>query len=81
MNVKDTVYEILRDISGVEHITNSHNIQKELFLDSLSMVVLLIKIEDALNILLDESDMNPYELVTVEDVIKLAEKYCGDGYE
>ena len=81
MGIKDTIYEILKDISGLDNITYNQNLQKELYLDSLSMVGLLIKIEDALDILLDESDMNPFELVTVEDVIKLAEKYCGDGYE
>ena len=46
------------------------------------MVTLLIMIEDTFNIILDEADMNPFDLITVEQVIKLVEKYVGgDGNE
>ena len=39
-------------------------------------------IEDEFQIVLDESDMNPFDLVTVEDVVKLVTKYMeGDNYE
>ena len=37
----------------------------------------MVTLEDDLKIELDESDMNPYDLIKVTDVIKLANKYCG----
>lgn len=45
------------------------------------MVTLLVELEDALGIELDESDMNPFDLTTAEDVIALAERYAGEAYE
>ena len=45
------------------------------------MVTLLIMVEDGFNIVLDESDMNPFDLLTVNDVIALVNKYVGDKDE
>ena len=42
------------------------------------MVMLLVEIEDNFGIELDESDMNPFDLTTVESIINMVEKYCGD---
>ncbi len=53
-------------------------LQNDLALDSLSMVLLLSEIEDAFNIELEESDLNPFDLITVQDVINLVEKYCNE---
>ncbi len=50
-------------------------------LDSLSMVTMLVEIEDSFSIELDEKDMNPFDLITVADVIKLTEGYIGDENE
>ena len=43
--------------------------------DSLRMVLLLLELEEAFGIELDESDLNPFKLITVKDVINLSEKY------
>ena len=45
------------------------------------MVTLLIEIEEQFGIELDEKDMNPFDLVTVSDAIRLAERYIGDKNE
>ncbi len=74
MNIKKRVHSILHDMSSKETISDRDNLQ-ELGLDSLDMVTLLLEVEDAFGITLDESDMNPYDLQTVEDVIHLVEKY------
>lgn len=50
----------------------------DLQLDSLRLVMLLVTLEDTFAIELDESDMDPFALVTVQDVIDLAEKYTGE---
>lgn len=81
MCIEKNVVDILFDLSGKEKIELSDRIKEDLSLDSLGMVNLLLKIEESFNIELDESDMNPFELDTVEKVIILAQKYVGDNYE
>lgn len=79
MKVKEKVYKILKELSCEEKIKDSNSLQEELMLDSLSMVTLLVELEEILNIQLDESDMNPFDLITVEDVVRLAEKCVGES--
>ena len=79
MNVFDTVAATLAELSGVEQICAGQSLQGDLGLDSIQLVTLLMELEDSFQIVLDEADMNPFDLVKVEDVIALAEKYCGRG--
>lgn len=78
MDIKEKIFEICIELSGCGDITEDKYLQDDLGLDSLSMVTLLIEIEDTFDIELEESDMNPYDLNTVEDIIDLVEKYRGD---
>ena len=79
--IEITVVEILGNL-GVENIDDfSAKLIEDLGLDSLKMVTLLIEIEDAFGIELDESDMNPFDLSTVQNVIDMVNKYCGDENE
>lgn len=75
MNIKEKVYEILRDLSGLDEISDVDLLQMDLGLDSLNMVTLLIELEDCFNIEFEESDMNPFALKKVEDIVELIEKY------
>ena len=61
-----------------KRIKNSARLQEDLALDSLSMVTLLIEIEEQLGIELDEKDMNPFELTDVQSVIDMVKKYGGE---
>lgn len=79
MNIENTIKEILTGLCGEEMIDNEAELQTDLALDSLSMVTLLVEIEESFGIELDESDMNPYDMTTVQDVIDMAEKYMGSG--
>lgn len=73
--VKTQVIEMLENLCP-EKITNtSLHLIRDLALDSLRMVMLLVMIEDIFEIELNESDMNPFELVSVQDVINLIAKY------
>ena len=82
MNIEKKVTEILSKLSGVETVVNEATLQGDLGLDSLYMIALLINIEETFEIELDESDMNPFDLKTVQDVINLIKKYCdGGNYE
>jgi acyl carrier protein len=60
---------------GAENITPTLELRDDLGLDSLQMVILLIALEDIFEIELEEADIDPALLVTVEDVISLTKKY------
>lgn len=75
MFVEEKVKSILSELSNEEIIENDSSLQDDLMLDSLAMVMLLINIEEAFNIELDESDMNPLELIVVQDLIDMINKY------
>ena len=78
MNIDKKVKNIIFELSGQETIDSDAALQGDLALDSLSMVTMLIEIEDAFEIELDESDLNPFELNTVQNVVDMVNRYCGD---
>ena len=69
------VAEILEELSSEKISDTSSLLTDDLALDSLCMVMLLVMIEEVFEIELDESDMNPFALSTVQDVINLVAKY------
>lgn len=77
METFDKVCVILSELSGIETICLEHELQSDLGLDSLQMVMLLIMLEENFQITLDESDMNPFDLINVWRVVDLVEKYVG----
>lgn len=81
MEIFEKISEILCELSGIKDIKPEDDLKEDLALDSLSMVTLLLEIEETFEIELDESDMNPFDLNTVEDAVKLVEKYRDDGNE
>ena len=66
---------------GAENITPTAELRDDLGLDSLQMVILLIALEDIFEIELEEADIDPALLVTVEDVISLTKKYTQPSEE
>lgn len=81
MNIETKVKEILYELSGKETIENTDHLLGDLALDSLMMVTMLVEIEETFAIELDEADMNPFDLGTVQNVIDMVAKYCGDENE
>ena len=81
MNITEKVIGIIKELSGKEEVNLSDNLQEDVALDSLAMVTLLVEIEEEFDIELDESDMNPFDLNTVEDTVNLVNKYGGDENE
>ncbi len=78
MKIFEKISMILNELCGIENICLEDQLQKELGFDSLQMVTLLLALEDTFHFVLEESDMNPFDLITVEDVVNLVEKYFGD---
>ena len=73
--MKEKVIELLEDICLSSITDTALTLIDELAFDSLRMVMLLVLIEDTFDIELDESDMNPFVLITVQDVIDLVDRY------
>ena len=69
------VINVINDIAPNEIKEDSDRLDEDLGMDSLGMIVLLTMIEDTFEIELDESDMNPFAMRTVQDVIDLVVKY------
>lgn len=81
MNIEEKVKGILSELSGEEEITNEMTLQNDLALDSLMMVNMLVEIEEVFKVELDEADMNPFDLSTVQSVIDMVTKYYDDKDE
>ena len=81
MNIEEKVKDILFELSGEEINDLSVFLADDLALDSLSMVTLLLEIEEVFVIELLEQDMNSYDLVTGFDIVSLVERYIGDEDE
>ena len=69
------IIEILGDLCTEKITDTSAQLLSDLAMDSLKMVMLLVMIEEVFEIELDESDMNPFALLTVQHVIDLVSKY------
>ena len=77
MKTFDKVIKILSELSGIKEIKLDDKLQGDLGLDSIQLVTLLIMIEETFQIVLNESDMNPFDLLAVSDVVDLVDKYLG----
>lgn len=77
MEIFNKLTVILSELSGKEDICLEDELQSDLGLDSLQMVTLLMMLEENFQIVLDESDMNPFDLINVWHVLNLVEKYLG----
>ena len=51
------------------------NLRNELGIDSLKMVELIIALEDAFDVKLDEADLDPANFEVVDDLYRRMEKY------
>ena len=77
MEIFNKVKNILSELTTSSSIETNDELQNDLGLDSIRLVTLLVMIEETFDIILDESDMNPFDLIKVNDVINLVEKYTG----
>ena len=78
---KSRVLAILEELCSISIQDFNLILVQDLGMDSLRMVMLLVTIEDTFEIELDESDMNPFSLITVQDVVNLAMKYVSNTRE
>lgn len=73
--MKTLVNEILKEKSFCDNITAELKLNEDLGLDSLNMVELMVELEKRFDIEIDESDLDPAALQTVEQIYALVAKY------
>ena len=82
MEIFDQVSAVLAELSGTENIRLEDELQNDIGLDSFGLVNLLLTLEESFGITLDESDMNPFDLINVQNVVTLVERYLnGESHE
>ena len=74
MTKKEKLLKVLTELSGKKGIKMTDKLES-LGLDSLAMITMIINIEEAFEVELDEKDMNPYNFETVKDVLNMVNKY------
>jgi acyl carrier protein len=79
--LEDEVISLINTLGRFEAREPSNLLEMDLGFDSLGLIILLTMIEEIFHIELDESDMNPFELRTVQNVIDLVAKYFDHSQE
>ena len=78
-DLEKQVVEVLEDLVLDSIYDPDKKLIDDLSMDSFRLVLLLVNLEETFQIELDESDMNPFALITVRDVLNLVNKYVTGG--
>jgi len=76
LDFQTKVNKIIMNLSILDKVPlASAQLKDDLGFDSLKLVELILAIEDGLSIEIDESDLDPSQIMTVDDLYKLIKKY------
>ena len=75
MDIFRNVEEVICEIIGGEHITADQKLKIDLGLDSLSLVAVVVGLEEKFGIEFNESDLDPDTIIRVQDLVDLVGKY------
>ena len=75
MEIRKKIVKIVKEISEAKKVSLHSLLKKDLAIDSLGMVNIILSIEEELGIELDEADLDPSLLNKVSDIIELVKKY------
>lgn len=73
--IKLRLENLIRLIVPVEVFNSQLSLKEELGIDSLSLVNVLVQLEETFDITMDISDLSPENLKTIGDLYMLVEKY------
>ena len=74
-NTKAVINSILTEKRFSDTIAADMKLSEDLGFDSLSLVELIVDLEDRFDIEIDESDLDPSQLKTVAQIYSLVDKY------
>ena len=75
MDIFQKVKEVICDTVGEENVTPDQELKADLGFDSLSLVAVVVALEEKFGIEFNESDLDPSKIIHVGDLIELVEKY------
>lgn len=73
--IEEKINQVIFQLSPIKIINKDMNIRVDLGFDSLSIVTLIVSIENALEITIDESQLDPDDFNRVEDLYNLEKRY------
>lgn len=76
---KKQLMDVLSQLSGAENVHEGDYLLTDLGLDSLALVNLMVMLEEAFGIEFSPSDLDPFALSAVEDIVLLVTKYIDNG--
>ena len=74
-STKEIINAIITEKRFSDTIAADMKLSEDLGFDSLSLVELIVDLEDRFDIEIDESDMDPSQLKTVAQIYSLVDKY------
>ena len=81
MTVEEKIKNELSQKCYIDDIQDNSRLREDLMLDSLSVVELIIKLEEIFEIELDVGDLSPAGLLIVSDIIAMIMKYVSAACE
>lgn len=75
MNAEEGIKRVLREVTGSETIDSDQELKGDIGLDSLSLVNVIVSLEDLFGIQFDDSDLDPEKITKVKDLEHLVENY------
>lgn len=76
--IKETVDKVVMELAMLDQTPDKEaRLREDMGVDSLKMVELMVGIEEALDIEIRESDLDPDTYQTMEDLYDMARRYTG----
>ena len=75
MDIFRNVEEVIIDAVGGDSVTAEQELKTDIGLDSLSLVAVIVGMEEKFGIEFNESDLDPSKIIRVQDLVELVRKY------
>lgn len=75
MDIFRNVEQVISETVGGDSITAELELKTDIGLDSLSLVAVIVGLEEKFGIEFNESDLDPSKIVRVQDLVELVGKY------
>ena len=78
--IKETVDKVIMEVAALDQApTPETRLREDMGVDSLKLVELMVGVEEALDIEIRESDLDPDTYQTVGDLYAMARRYRGEA--
>ena len=75
MDIFRNVEQVISETVGGDSITAELELKTDIGLDSLSLVAVIVGLEEKFGIEFDESDLDPSKIIRVQDLVDLVGKH------